>query len=246
MIAQQLHAPAGGDEEEPVLDLGSLAGVGRAVARAAGMDLAEAPVEGLPAGRPQVQQWRKHEFPRSRAATKREKAESYFADGSGVRSDLHSGKIRALKGETPIVRRTGQRFSLNMICVISRRGALRVMLVKGAVGDRVFTGFQQRLMHGQCRPVYLIVDGHPSHRAKAMKQYLDSLEGRLKLFFLPPHSAQLNPGELDWNDEKNNADGRATRRSQEFALPGRLRFLQKLPDRVRSVFSAPETCYAAA
>ena len=69
-----------------------------------------------------VQQWLKHEYPRIRAAAKRENAEIYFEDESGVRSDFPSGKTWAPKGETPIVRVTGQRFSLNMICAISPRG----------------------------------------------------------------------------------------------------------------------------
>lgn len=79
-------------------------------------------------------------------------------------------------------------------------GELRFMVVKGGVGAKVFIGFLKRLMHGQRRPVYLIVDGHPSHRAKAVKTYVESLDGRLKLFFLPPYSPEINPDELGWND----------------------------------------------
>ena len=195
-----------------------------------------------------VQHWLKHEYRRIQAAAKREKAEIYYEDESGVRSDLHSGKTWAPKGETPIVRVTGQRFSLNMIAAISPRGALRFMVVKGGVGAKVFIGFLKRLMHGQRRPVYLIVDGHPSHRAKAVKEYVDSLEGRLKLFFLPPYSPELNPDELVWNDVKNNAVGRAKLEGPNDlhrAVVRRLRFLQKRPDRARSVCRAPDTCYAA-
>ena len=196
-----------------------------------------------------VQQWLKHEYPRIQAAAKREKAEIYFEDESGVRSDFHSGKTWAPKGETPIVRVTEQRFSLNMISAISPRGALRFMVVKRGVGAKVFIGFLKRLTHGQRRPLHLIVDGHPSHRAKAVKEYVDSLEGRLKLFFLPPYSPELNPDKLVWNDVTNNAVGRAKRggpKNLHRAVVSRLRFLQKRPDRVRSFFRALETCYAAA
>ena len=196
-----------------------------------------------------VEQWLKREYPRIRVQAKRENAEIYFEDESGVRSDFHSGKTWAVQGETPIVRVTGQRFSLNMISAVSPRGALRFMVVKGGVGAKVFISFLKRLMHGQRRPVYLIVDGHPSHRAKAVKEYVESLQGRLKLFFLPPYSPELNPDELVWNDVKNNAVGRAKLEGPKDlhrAVIGRLRFLQKRPDRVRSFFQAPETRYAAA
>lgn len=195
-----------------------------------------------------VEQWLKREYPRIRAQAKREKAEIFFEDESGVRSDFHSGSTWAVRGETPIVRVTGQRFSLNMISAVSPRGALRFMVVKGGVGARVFIQFLKRLLHGQRRPVFLIVDGHPAHRAKMVKSYVESLAGKLRLFFLPPYSPELNPDELVWNDVKNNAVGRSKLDGPDDlhrAVVSRLRFLQKSPARVRSFFQAPDTRYAA-
>jgi hypothetical protein len=34
-------------------------------------------------------------------------------------------------------------------------------------------------------PFFLVVDGHPAHRAKIVSQFIASSEGRLRLFFLP-------------------------------------------------------------
>ena len=142
-----------------------------------------------------VERWLKEEYPKIRTRAKREKAEIFFEDESGVRSDFHSGTTWAPKGQTPVVRATGQRFSLNMISAISARGELRFMVVRGGVGAGVFITFLKRLVHGQRRPIYLIVDGHPSHRAKKVKSYVESLQGKLRLFFLPPYSPELNPDE---------------------------------------------------
>lgn len=195
-----------------------------------------------------VEQWLKNEFPRIRALAKQEKAQIYFEDESGIRSDFHAGSTWAQRGKTPVVRVTGQRFSLNMISAISPRGELRFMVVKGGVGAKVFITFLKRLVHGQRRPLFLIVDGHPAHRAKLVKQYVESLEGKLRLFFLPPYSPELNPDELVWNDVKNNAVGRMRVEKPidlHRAIVGRLRYLQKSPARVRSFFQAPETRYAA-
>lgn len=195
-----------------------------------------------------VEQWLKKEYPKIHAQAKREKAEIFFEDESGVRSDFHSGTTWAPKGKTPVVRVTGQRFSLNMISAVSAKGALRFMVVRGGVGARVFIEFLKRLLHGQRRPIYLIVDGHPSHRSKQVKAYIDSLEGKLRLFFLPPYSPELNPDELVWNDVKNNGVARTllhTSKDLMRAVVSRLRFLQKSPDMVRSFFQAPETRYAA-
>lgn len=195
-----------------------------------------------------VESWMKEEFPKIRAQAKREKAEIFFEDESGVRSDFHSGTTWAPKGKTPVVRVTGQRFSLNMISAVSPRGELRFMVVRGGVGAQVFIGFLKRLIHGQRRPIFLIVDGHPSHRSKKVKAYVESLQGKLRLFFLPPYSPELNPDELVWNDVKNNGVGRTLVHGPADlmrAIVGRLRYLQKTPDMIRSFFQHPETRYAA-
>jgi transposase len=131
---------------------------------------------------------------------------------------------------------------------VSAKGAIRFMVVRGGVGAGVFINFLQRLLHGQRRPIYLVVDGHPSHRSKRVKAYIESLQGKLRLFFLPPYSPELNPDELVWNDVKNNGVGRTLVHSPKDlmrAVVSRLRYLQKSPDMVRSFFQAPETSYAA-
>ena len=195
-----------------------------------------------------VKQWLESEYPRIRAAAKREGAEIFFEDESGVRSDFHAGTTWAPKGKTPIVRVTGQRFSLNMISAISPKGNLRFMVVKGTVVAKTFVTFLKRLMQGRRRSVYLIVDGHPAHRSGMVRTFVESLKGKLKLFFLPPYSPELNPDELVWNDVKNNGVGRsivAEPHDLQRAVVGRLRHLQKTPALVRSFFQAPETRYAA-
>ena len=103
-------------------------------------------------------------------------------------------------------------------------------------------------MQGRRRPVFLIVDGHPAHRAKIVQSYVEARSGRLRLFHLPPYSPELNPDELVWNDVKNNEVARtliAKPADLKKAAIGRLRYLQKTPDHVRSFFQPPETKYGA-
>ncbi len=195
-----------------------------------------------------VEQWHKREYPRIRSLAKRQNAEIFFEDESGVRSDFHSGTTWALKGKTPVVKVTGARFSLNMISAISSRGALQFMVVKGGVNAAVFIQFLKLLMHGRRRPIFLIVDGHPAHRAKVVTEHVKSLEGKLQLFFLPGYSPELNPDELVWNHVKNHGIGRKIIHNvQEMrrTVVKHLRWLQRTPSLVRSFFQAPETCYAS-
>jgi transposase len=69
------------------------------------------------------------------------------------------------------------------------------MLTHGKVNRAVFVEFLQRLMHDARRPVFLILDGASYHHSRAVKAYVTSLRGKLRLFSLPPYSPELNPGE---------------------------------------------------
>jgi len=195
-----------------------------------------------------VETWLKTEFPKIKRLAKKQGAEIFFEDESGVRSDFHSGTTWAARGKTPVIRATGARFSLNMISAISPKGALRFMVVKGSVGAKVFVDFLKRFLKGSKRPIFLIVDGHPAHRSKMVQSFVKLSQGKLRLFFLPPYSPELNPDELVWNDVKNNGVGRSLVHGPDDlqrAVVGRLRYLQKSPEHVRSFFQAPETKYAA-
>jgi len=39
------------------------------------------------------------------------------------------------------------------------------------------------------------VDGHSIHKTKIVKDYVNELAGKLKIYYLPPYSPQLNPDE---------------------------------------------------
>ena len=66
------------------------------------------------------------------------------------------------------------------------------MCVKGRVNAGVFIDFLKRMLLCTDRKVFLIVDGHPTHKAKKVKEFVDCVSDRLELFFLPPYSPELN------------------------------------------------------
>ena len=53
------------------------------------------------------------------------------------------------------------------------------------------------------RPVILIMDGHPVHKANKVIEYIDSKNGKIRIFLLPPYAPDLNPGELVWNQMRH-------------------------------------------
>jgi transposase len=196
-----------------------------------------------------VDKWLEEVFPQIQARAKQKKATIWFADEAGVRSDAHSGTTWGKRGQTPIVSSTGARFGLNLISAVNRQGGFRFMCIDGRMNAGVFIEFLKRLLHNAEKPIFLIVDGHPAHKAKKVREFVESVSPRLELHYLPPYSPDLNPDELVWNDLKNNGIGR-----QAIAGPDHmkrevmsfLRYLQKTPARVASYFHAPTMKYASA
>ena len=121
------------------------------------------------------------------------------------------------------------------------------MLTKGRVTAAVFIEFLTRLLVNATKPIFLIVDGHPTHKAKSVAKFVASRADKLALFVLPPYSPELNPDELVWNDLKGQCTGRKVITSLaqlRQMIISHMRQLQKLPALVRSFFHAPTTRYA--
>jgi len=72
-----------------------------------------------------VDRWKREEYPAIQAEAEAAGATVYFADEAGIRSDYHAGTTWSPVGQTPEVKNTGARYSVNMISVVSAKGALR-------------------------------------------------------------------------------------------------------------------------
>jgi DDE superfamily endonuclease len=92
-----------------------------------------------------------------------------------------------------VVKATGARHSLNMISAVTAQGLLRFSTYTGSFTGARFIEFCTKLLHDATGPVYLVVDAHPTHRSKLVKEFLASTQGQLRLFVLPAYSPQLNP-----------------------------------------------------
>lgn len=196
-----------------------------------------------------VKRWLKESYPAIRRRAKREKAEIYWGDEMGLRSDRAAGRSFSPRGETPVIPGTGQRFGCNMISAITNRGKLYFMVFKQRFTVPVFLEFLKRLERQLGRPLCLIVDGHPVHRATAVKAWLKEDGRRIRLFFLPGYSPELNPDELLNRDVKSNALGRQRARDRAELLHnvrGYLRGRQRRPYIVRNYFREEHVRYAAA
>jgi transposase len=139
---------------------------------------------------------------------KKEKAIIYFGDDTGMRSDHQAGRSYSPKGETPIIKTTGQPFSLNMISAISNRGHLQFMILKGRFNGEEFIDFLKRMIRYSKQKIFFVTDGHPAHKTKKLNDWLDENKDRIELFFLPPYSPELNAQEYLNQDIKTNVIGK--------------------------------------
>jgi transposase len=223
---------------------------GRWVSAPLGVQSAEAAAPRPGANPTAVARWLATEFPAIRAQAKREGGVVLWLDEMGVRSDAAAGRSWAPMGQTPVIKRTGKRFGVNMLSAISNAGRLRFRLFTGSFNGPAFIDFLGRLLR-DCggRKVHLIVDGHPVHHAKLVSAWVGRHAERIELHFLPGYSPELNPVELLNHDVKANAAGRRRPRSAgelRGELHGDLRRRQRQPEVLIRFFEHPTTRYAAA
>jgi len=103
-------------------------------------------------------------------------------------------------------------------------------------------GFLKALVNDAKHAIFLILDNRPVHHAKRVRECVESFNGKLKLFFLPAYSPELNPDESVWGYIKHHHVGKKIINNKE-QLRGivyqQLRSLQKLPEILRSFFGYP-------
>jgi transposase len=195
-----------------------------------------------------VRRWLRKQYPAIRALARREQATIFWGDETGMRSDHQAGRSFGRRGRTPIIPGTGKRFRCNMISAITNRGKLAFMVFEGKFTSAVFVRFLRRLLRHAKRKVFLIVDEHPVHVAAAVERWVGRYPQRLRLFFLPGYSPDLNPDEFLNQDVKTNAVGRQRPRDKVELMDNVRRYLwstQRRPKKVRHYFHHPSVRYAA-
>lgn len=195
-----------------------------------------------------VQQWLEEEYPAIEARARKEGARIYWGDETGCRSDHASGTTYSPRGKTPVVAVNGCRFSCNVISAINNSGNLAFLVFAGSFVTDVFLDFLKRLVRQVKRKAFLIVDGHPVHKAKVVKDWLTENEDRIELFYLPGYSPDLNPSEYLNNDLKSGL-GKLSKPKNKSQLVNQVRShlfrRQKQPHIVQALFQHPSVRYAA-
>ncbi len=198
---------------------------------------------------PEVQRWLNEEYPEIAKRAKVEDAEIHWGDETGLRSDSQHGRSYAPKGNTPVIRLSAKRVSINMISTVTNQGKVRFMLYREGMTAPLLIKFMKRLIKDVDRKVFLILDNLRTHHAKKVKAWLKKHADEIEVFYLPSYSPELNPDEYLNCDLKAGVHSKPPSRDYKDLAKGvisHMRKLQKLPERVVKYFKHPKIAYAAA
>jgi transposase len=193
-----------------------------------------------------IDRWRHDTYPAIAKQARKQKADIFFWDESGFRADSVHGKTWALRGETPVVERPGQRQSMSAASAVNSKGAFWFATYEGGLSGELFVTLLKKLMFNRKKAVHLIVDGLPAHKKAIVKDYVASTRGKLTLHFLPGYAPDLNPDELVWSHVKRSGVARRPLQRGEKLGPRiheQLAQVGRNPKLVRSFFRHPSVRY---
>jgi transposase len=186
-----------------------------------------------------VEKWKRTDLPRLVKRAKRRNAVLLFLDEAGIQSDAPLGTTWGDKGKKTTVTTSGQRQKVNAVSAVSPTGEFKYQLYTCRMNATFFVEVLKNMVRGMQRPCFFVVDGHPSHKAKIVKDYIASTEGKVELHFIPPYAPDLNPDEFVWNQIKTHGlSKRPLRRNESLyeRVKSDLDAIRKQPRLVRSFF----------
>ena len=105
------------------------------------------------------------------------------------------------------------------------------------------------MMRGRRKPLHLILDGLPAHKALAVKEYVAGLDGKLTVHYLPGYAPDSTP--MSWSGVMRSAPATHAgpcRRGERLAdrMTAQLTEMAHCPALIRSFFRHPRVAYISA
>ena len=196
-----------------------------------------------------INDWKANTYPAIKKAAKSHGAEVFWLDEASIRSDDPLMRTWGLKGQTPTVKTSGQRQGINAISALSNSGGFWYQVYTERFNADVFIECMKDLMGNRKKPIYVITDGHPVHKSKKVKAFVEENKHRIQLYILPPYAPDLNPDELVWNHIRQKGTARTPLKKGE-SLKERtfidLELIAQDRELVKSFFRNESVLFAAA
>ena len=194
-----------------------------------------------------VDRYLNKEFPEIQRLAKELKADIVFEDESSVRINTRSGRTWGLVGSPPRVRVSDDRSGYHMLSMVSAAGELIYRVERRTINSAVYIDFLKMALANRPHPLIVIADHASYHDSKVVRKFAEANRDKIRLFFLPAHSPEMNPDEQVWNEIKHRGVEKKPIKNKsdlEYRLYGGLEKLKKNVEKVCSFFKLKNTKYA--
>lgn len=141
---------------------------------------------------------------RAQKKVQREGRVIVFIDESGLSERPTRVRTWAPKGQTPVIQFHFNWKQLSMIAGVTISNAF-FRLHEGTIKSPQIVEFLKALVKQIGRPLLIVWDGLRAHRSRLVRDYVDTLDGRIEMAFLPPYAPDMNPVEYLWAWLKRHA-----------------------------------------
>ena len=177
---------------------------------------------------------------------KKEDAEIYWGDETGINNQAYHVRGYSPKGKTPEIPSYSKIEKINMISAITNKGTCRFMCYSQNMTQQIFIEFMEHLVKDADRKVLFIVDNLKVHHGKLVGKWLEQHTNEIELFFIPPYSPEANPDEYLNHNLKQDIHSGLIPHTQKQIQTKTEKFmdgLQKNPEKVMNLFKHPKLKY---
>ena len=196
----------------------------------------------------QVDAFLDKEFPEIQKVAQEMGADIGFEDEAGVGVRTRAGRTWGEVGHPPQVVVSDRREGCNVLSIVTAEGELQYSLEDKHINGKRYIEFLQQIMDERERPLIVIADRASFHTSAEVQKFVRENCQRIRMYFFPPYSPELNPDEQVWNEIKHRQIGRQPVKNKtdlKRRLYMALKKLKQRTDKVRSFFQLPNTKYAA-
>jgi len=183
-------------------------------------------------------------FPKIQRLAEKMGADIAFEDETGVGIMTRSGRTWGAVGQPPKVAVSDRRGGYNVLSIVTAHGELRYSLEETNINAERYVEFLQQLLRGRTRPLIIIADQASFHKSAAVHKFVRAHRAKIRLFFFPTHSPELNPDEQVWNELKHRRIGKQPIKNKidlKTRIRSALKSLQLKAEKIRSFFQLPDT-----
>ena len=152
----------------------------------------------------EVREFEERTLPEVEEKAEKEDGQLHFADETGAQVQDQIGTSYAPIGQTPVLEIPNTRIQQNLISSVTPDGEMTYWLFSGTMTGQKFIDYLEQLIASTRKKVFLVIDQHPTHKARAVEDWVQHHADEIDITWLPRYSPEYNPDEFLNNDLKAN------------------------------------------